>query len=305
MRYAIATITTLALAIWAYSASLTTPLGLAILNEDSAEPASPGVLDIVPHHWGGAWSITHRLSTNYTGPLVTASVLFSSSTNDIGFTSSGVLDTNALLTMAAAHSGYLWIERVYDQSGNPWDVQTTDTNRWPMVVSNNVFIAGPGSFPMSARWDGASNRLANLSAPTIALPFMHFTTIHQRGLVTGDFILGGNSTTAGLRQTSGNAIRLNQGDTLCNSSALSLGTWYLVTAFADSSANDYVQIGTNSPSVGSAGNNSITGGFTWGSITICAAVNTTMWLCYTNTMSDADKYSVQQAINGMYNGALY
>lgn len=304
MKYVVATLSTLAIAILAYGATLTSPLGLAILNQDAATPQSPGVLDIVPHHWGGAWSITHRLSTNYSGPLITASVLFSSTTNDIGFNSSGVLDTNALLTIAAAHSGYLWIERVYDQSGNPWDLQTTDTNRWPMVVSNNVFIAGPG-FPMSARWDGASNRLANLSAPTVSLPFMHFTTIHQRALVTGDFVLGGNSTTAGIRQTTANALRLNQGDTLCNSSALSLGTWYLATAFADSSTNDYVQIGTNSPSIGSAGNNSITGGFTWGSITMCASFNTTMWLCYTNTLTDPNKYAVQQAINAMYNGSLY
>lgn len=268
-----------------------------------AEP--PLLLDKVPAGFAGAYCWTHRISTNHTGPIFTAGIIGSSATNDIPYRSDNHTDTNVLMSFAASNGGNAWGIRVYDQTTADWDLQTTETNRWLLVVSNNVLVLGPDSKYFSPTWNGVTNRLANVSAPTVNPPFYYFTAIRQRTLVVGDFILGGNGTTQGLRQTTGNAIRLNHGATALDTGALSLNTWYLITAMVVGTTSDYIQVGTGTPTVADAGNNAITGGFYWGSITICPAFDSPIWLIYSGTLSDPDRLIIQQEINALYGNTLY
>lgn len=289
----------------AFPADFTNPGFIASLHQPTEEaPVTPLALNLTTNIAFGAWSVTHLLNTNYSGPLFTASRLDGSVTNDI-LAVGGVLNSNLLISMSGG--GDVYVSRIYDQSGNNRHLQTTETNRWPLIVTSGAFsVAGPGSFPLAARWNGESNtnRLAS-SASTLAIPVVHFTSIYQRTSVTGDFILGGNSTTAGLRQTTGNAIRMNAGATGLDTGPLSLSTWYAIYAEVNSSSTDVMQVNNLTQVTGDAGNNGIVNDTVWGSITICAAFNGTYWICFSSIPTSGDRAIIRDHLNSLYGNAFY
>jgi hypothetical protein len=91
----------------------------------------------------GAWSV-RLLRTAYTGYCMKVRRDSDNTEQDIGFVS-GLLDTTSLLTFCGAGSGY--VRTWYDQSGNNYHLNQTNTARQLRVVSSGSVITSYGSKP--------------------------------------------------------------------------------------------------------------------------------------------------------------
>lgn len=79
-----------------------------------------------------------RLSSNYTGSAIQVRRSSNNDVLDIGFTSTGALDTAALLTFCGNGDGFVKIW--YDQSGSNRYVQQSSTGAQPKIVSSGSVI---------------------------------------------------------------------------------------------------------------------------------------------------------------------
>jgi len=77
-----------------------------------------------------------KLSSSYTGNAIQVRRSSDNTNAEIGFTSSGDLDTASLKTFVGVGNGFVTIW--YDQSGNNRDLTQTNTNRQPSIVSNGT-----------------------------------------------------------------------------------------------------------------------------------------------------------------------
>lgn len=96
-----------------------------------------GPLDGYTTNLSASWSISRRLLTSYTGPIIRVRRSSDSSEQDVGYTGSGALDTTALLAFVGGGNGF--ITKLYDQSGAAYDlVQATALNQPSIVTSGSV-----------------------------------------------------------------------------------------------------------------------------------------------------------------------
>ncbi|HEV7231630.1 MAG TPA: arabinofuranosidase catalytic domain-containing protein [Bacteroidia bacterium] len=95
----------------------------------------------------------------YAGKAVQVRRSSDNTTQDIGFTAGGDLDTTALLTFVGAGSGYVSIW--YDQSGNGRDASQATAGKQPRIVNAGV-IERQGTKP-SIRFLGAGYSLATVA----------------------------------------------------------------------------------------------------------------------------------------------
>jgi hypothetical protein len=104
-------------------------------------PSSPSLLlDLYPNA-AAAYSV-RRLSSTYTGDLIRVRRSSDNTELRIGYNSSNVLDTAALLAFVGAGNGF--VTTWYDQSGNGNNaVQTTAFNQ-PQIVSSGAMITTNG-----------------------------------------------------------------------------------------------------------------------------------------------------------------
>jgi hypothetical protein len=114
-----------------------------------------GLLDLYPNA-AAAYSL-RKLRISYTGSAIEVRRT-NNDVADIGFTSTGELDTAALLAFTgtgALDNGF--ITTWYDQSGNGYDaIQTTAINQ-PQIVSNGSVITENGKAAL--RFDGINDTL--------------------------------------------------------------------------------------------------------------------------------------------------
>jgi len=94
-----------------------------------------GLLDLYPNA-AAAYSL-RRLSSTYNGPAIQVRN-DSNNVLDIGFTSTGELDTVALLAHCGAGNGF--VTTWYDQSGNGYDATQTTAANQPQIVSGGSVI---------------------------------------------------------------------------------------------------------------------------------------------------------------------
>lgn len=156
-----------------YAGQLPTQLGI-IGSEQVSDFI--GLLDTFPNA-AAAYSL-RKLRTEYTGSAIRVR-----RTNldemDIGLTSTGALDTTALLAFTG--TGMLdngFITRWYDQSGNGRDaIQSTILNQ-PQIVSAGSLILQNTKPTVYFGWAGnvASVRLETSSFATISQPYSVFTS---------------------------------------------------------------------------------------------------------------------------------
>lgn len=103
---------------------------------------------------------TRLLRTPYTGPLLRVRRSNDNAEQDIGFTTSGDLDTTALLAFTGSSSGF--VTTWYDQSGNGWDVTQATAVSQPRIVNAGVLDTLNGR--PSALFDGANDILFRTSS---------------------------------------------------------------------------------------------------------------------------------------------
>lgn len=108
-----------------------------------ATAAFTGALDsYTANLWALRW--TARLLTSYTGALIRVRRSSDSAEADIGYTSSGALDTSALLAHCGTDIGY--VTKIYDQSGNSRHLTQTTAAYQPRICNSGAMLGTVGSF---------------------------------------------------------------------------------------------------------------------------------------------------------------
>ena len=113
--------------------------GTEILQNYNATKARfevPALLDLYPNA-AAAYSL-RKLRSGYTGSAIRVRRSSDNTEQDIGFTSTGDLDTTALTTFVGANNGF--VSTWYDQSGNNRNATQTNTALQPIIVSGGTIL---------------------------------------------------------------------------------------------------------------------------------------------------------------------
>ena len=142
------------------------------------------LLDLYPSA-AAAYSV-RKLRTLYTGNAIQVRRSSDNTTQDIGFTALGNLDTTALTTFCSGTNGF--VTTWYDQSGNSRDsVQTTAANQ-PQIVSSGSIISE--NTKPTLQFDGTNDSFS-ISSPVLtgATAFATFITCNFKGVNTYEMLL--------------------------------------------------------------------------------------------------------------------
>jgi hypothetical protein len=122
-----------------------------------------------------AYSLS-KLRTNYTGAAIRI-ITYSNAEYDIGFTACGDLDTVTLKSHWQA-TKFLYVIKLYDQSGNGFDLTST-VNKRPLIVDSLGVIQRTGNKP-SLYFDGnpaAGDQMTSASTLSMGSYFSSFYVI--------------------------------------------------------------------------------------------------------------------------------
>lgn len=136
-----------------------TALGLA-LSPSFGSAASSSILDRLSVSSSAAYSL-RKLRNAYTGNAIRVRRSSDNAEADIGFTTSGDLDTVALLAHCGAGNGF--VTTWYDQSGNARNATQTTAGAQPQIVNNGVLEIANGK--PAIRFNGSSMYLGGVSLP--------------------------------------------------------------------------------------------------------------------------------------------
>lgn len=148
------------------------------------------LLDQYPITEGGAWSL-RKLRTAYTGFAIQVRRSSDNTTQNIGFTANGDLDTSALKTFVGANSGYVVIW--YDQSGLGIDMTSVSAAQ-PRIVNAGV-VERQGAMP-SVLFDGSDDFFITAGDDTINIVNKDWSTYLVQKRRTGG-VRGAILTAAG------------------------------------------------------------------------------------------------------------
>ena len=119
-----------------YNRALSDAEVLQNYNATKARFEVPALLDLYPNA-AAAYSL-RKLRSGYTGSAIRVRRSSDNTEQDIGFTSTGDLDTTALTTFVGANNGF--VTTWYDQSGtNNNFIQTGNTNQ-PLIINTGSLI---------------------------------------------------------------------------------------------------------------------------------------------------------------------
>jgi hypothetical protein len=208
-------------------------------------------LDVLTNPPWAAYSVSRKLWSGWTGGAYVVQRMGDMVTNIIGFTSSGVTDTNALMAFLGTTNGYTWA--IYDQSGNGRHLDSfgggdSITNTF-LVGSNGVVVVDENNRP--AGWHRSTTSSAHISGPSAG------TSSNTAFLVTTPLVLSG-ADPDGLANAGGRfqcAINLTSGSffSVINDPAgtpvvgtpVNLGRQYLATGLFRTSNVEVLQVNFN------------------------------------------------------------
>jgi hypothetical protein len=104
---------------------------------------------------------TRRLNVTYTGFALKVRRSSDNTTLDIGFTSTGELDTATLKTFVGANNGF--VTTWYDQGPNAYHVTQTTNSQQPKIVNAGVIYRNPAGRPYILFTTTSSTVLSNTS----------------------------------------------------------------------------------------------------------------------------------------------
>jgi hypothetical protein len=131
-----------------------------------AQPVVNLLLDDYPNA-AAAYSL-RKLDKDYTGSAIRVRRSNDNSEQDIGFTSSGDLDTASLKTFVGANSGF--VTTWYDQSGNARNATQTTAANQPRIVNAGTVDRKNGEPYLD--FDG-SNDILSVPSSTATFKFLH------------------------------------------------------------------------------------------------------------------------------------
>ncbi len=115
--------------------SLSVSAQMPMFHAHNQQTSTVPLLDV--YSSGIKWAYGFKkLSSSYSGNCIKLRV--GSNEYDIGFLSSGVIDTNAINTYTGSAIGRISV--LYDQSGNGINAVNTDTSRQPVIRYNNSIV---------------------------------------------------------------------------------------------------------------------------------------------------------------------
>lgn len=97
-----------------------------------------GILDQMAVGATAAWSFQDRLRAAYQGPLFQVRRASDSAVLDIYPLPLGPVDQNAVIAFCGASTGY--VSKLYDQSGNGWDIAQTTAASQPQIYSGSAIL---------------------------------------------------------------------------------------------------------------------------------------------------------------------
>ena len=161
-----------------------------IINPYQVIPSTPAFSFLLDTYTGaaGAYSVTRRLSSTYTGSLIRVRRSSDNTEQDIGYTTGNLLDESALTTFVGANNGF--VTKVYDQSGNTKDFTQSTAASQPQIVSSGTILTQSGKPKMSL----SSNKWITAAIPSATRRDTYFVTNNDSDtawLYPDDF--GGNS----------------------------------------------------------------------------------------------------------------
>lgn len=109
-------------------------------NATKARFQVPALLDLYPNA-AAAYSL-RKLRSGYTGSAIRVRRSSDNTEQDIGFTSTGDLDTTALTTFVGANNGF--VSTWYDQSGTNNNATQATLDGQPLIVSSGVIVSENG-----------------------------------------------------------------------------------------------------------------------------------------------------------------
>jgi hypothetical protein len=118
-----------------------------------------------------------KLDKDYTGNAIRVRRSNDNTEQDIGFTSSGDLDTAALKTFVGANSGF--VTTWYDQSGNARNATQTTAANQPRVVNAGTVDRRSGD--ISLVYDGTNDFLQAASTSGLTISPTSFYAVSSRG----------------------------------------------------------------------------------------------------------------------------
>ncbi len=133
------------------------------------------LLDDYPNA-AAAYSL-RKLDKDYTGSAIRVRRSNDNTEQDIGFTSSGDLDTASLKTFVGANSGF--VTTWYDQSGNASNATQTTAANQPRVV--NAGTVDRRSSDISLVYDGSNDYLEAASTSGLTISPTSFYAVSSRG----------------------------------------------------------------------------------------------------------------------------
>uniref|UniRef100_UPI002604CD35 arabinofuranosidase catalytic domain-containing protein n=1 Tax=Hydrotalea sp. TaxID=2881279 RepID=UPI002604CD35 len=202
-----------------------------------------------------AYSV-RQLSSSYAGKALQVRRSSDNTTQDIGFTANGDLDTSALKTFVGSGNGY--VTTWYDQSGNARNATQTNTSQQPALVLSGV-VQRANTQP-AVVFDGVSQTMASstfslnqaFTRNSVTQFLSNNTTLHYYNNV------GGNPNT-GLMSFTNNKTSMYAGNTGGPTQTFTTGSQYVLTEEFNG-ANSFLALnGTSSPTAnpGTTGLNGI------------------------------------------------
>jgi hypothetical protein len=258
--------------------------------------ASTYALDAISTSAYAAYSL-RKLRAAYAGSAIRVRRASDNTEQDIGFSGED-LDTTALAAFCAGTDGFV-VTR-YDQTTNGRNQTQATTTAQPKIVSaGTVIVDAHGHAKVSL--DGTDDTIVTAAlSPT--LPITVFAVVTNNSTTALDSIVsGGGAIRTGLKQNTGNTFLISSGANLTNTTAYSIGSQYVVTAYFETGINDSLQVNAGSPTVGTAGDNAPSE-LRLGSATLSplADVSEDIWFNASLTTLGADEATLRNNVNAYY-----
>lgn len=140
-----------------------------------------GLLDLYPSA-AAAYSL-RKLRSAYTGNAIRVRRSSDNAEQNIGFTSTGNLDTSSLTTFCGSGNGF--VTTWYDQSGNSYNATQTTAANQPQIVNSGSVIIDSGK--PRIEFNGTSHGLTNTTSDVIASNAANSVLIVGRNITVYDF----------------------------------------------------------------------------------------------------------------------
>lgn len=233
-------------------------LGLALgLPYGRAAASYVGPLDDYTANLAGAFSVTRKLVSSYSGPCINVRRSGGSDALDIGFVN-GVIDTAALTAFCVAGGGtqHGYITKTYDQSGNGRHVVQTTAANQPQIVSGGAVI-NLNALP-TMDFDGVNDRLA-ITGLSLGHDFSVYSVFQLEANGTFPMIVGLRDSYTELvgNNTAGTGQWFKGGSTI-NGATLLTGTTFQNTWMHSTTTNEQAFLNGSSQGTAAATSAAVT-----------------------------------------------